>query len=955
MRRFRAHFITAAKYSTARLVITAAALLLLFPLQSVAGIKQQTLENYGTLPLVFVPNHGQADSSIHFLAQGAGFRFAFMRGEALFAFSKRDQGKTTGMALALDFLGARREAFPEGRRPETGTVNYFVGNDRARWQTGLPVFEEIVYRELWPGIDLVFRGSEGQMKYEFVIRPGADVADIRLAYRGVDRLSLDGSGNLRIRTPLGVLTDAHPASYQTIGGKLVSADSRYRLSGKRGYGFKVQRYDRSRPLVIDPGLAYSTFLGGWSSDAGLGIAVDAEGNAYVTGFTNSADFPVTPGVIDPTFSGGFQDYDAFVTKLNATGTALVYSTFLGGAADDLGRAIAIDDAGNAYVTGSTDSADFPTTSDTIDPTYNGGQDAFVTKLNSAGSAILYSTFLGGRVSAPNGGTSNDGGSGIAVDSTGNAYVMGNTGSADFPTTALAYDQTQNGSIDIFVAKLNATASAFVYSTFLGTTASDLGSDIDIDSSGNAYVTGSTPSSAFPVTPGAFDPSFSGGYEDAFVTKLNPDGSALVYSTFLGGSESDRGHGIAVDAAGSAYVVGETGSAMDFPITPGAFQTTHHGVTDTFVTKLNPTGSALVYSTFLGGSSYDTGHGIAIDSMGTACVAGFTGSYDFPTTDDAFDRTYNAGGMGVDVFVSKLDAAGAALLYSTFLGGSEAEFAELHVIAVDTAGDAYVTGSTFSGDFPTTEGAFDVTHNGIPYQDAFVAKLDIGNAQVPATLTLAPGAATNRVDTSHAVIATVQDTSGQPVAGTTVRFNVTGSVIASGSCATDVSGQCTYTYGGPALPGTDLISAWVDVNENATHDEGEPSATATKSWVLPESTAGCKVTQGGQIIASNGDKATFGGEAQVTTSIKGQEQYTDHGPAARLDVHSTSLLAVVCSSSTASIFGQGTLAGSGTMAFRIDVKDLGQPGSGETYRIRFSNGYDSGEQVLAGGNVQIHKP
>ena len=387
---------------------------------------------------------------------------------------------------------------------------------------------------------------------------------------------------------------------------------------------------------------------------------------------------------------------------------LLYSTFLGGGGDDGGYAIAVDGSGSAYVTGQAFSSDFPTTPGAIDTSFNGSQDGFVVKLNPSGSGLAYATFLGGSW--------NDFGRGIAVDESGRAYVAGGSGSTDFPTTPGAFDTSNNGSIDGFVAKLNPAGSGLAYATLLGGSSLEWIYGIAVDGSGSAYVAGLTPSSDFPTTPGAFDTSFSGGYSDAFVVKLNPAGSGLAYGTFLGGSEKDHARGIAVDGSGSAYVTGQAFSS-DFPTTPGAIDTSFNGSQDGFVVKLNPTGSGLAYSTFLGGSAGEWGQGIAVDGAGRAFVTGDTWSSDFPTTQGAFDRSYNS--VGADGFVVKLNSTGSGLVYSTFLGGNSGEWSD--GIAVDGAGSAYVTGGSPSSDFPTTPGAFDRSFNG--GNDAFVVKLN----------------------------------------------------------------------------------------------------------------------------------------------------------------------------------------------------------------------------------------
>jgi len=667
--------------------------------------EKEALDAYGKLPLSFIPNEGQTDEAVRYYAQGAGYGFFFTHKGATLSFT---EGKGHGgQALALDFLGADPDATLTAKKRLAGKVNYLVGDDPSEWRRGLSTHAELLYGGLWPGIDMAVRGEGGDLKYEFRLKPGASVKDVRLGYRGAEGLKVGSGGELLVQTSLGVLKDAAPVSYQRIGGERVPVKSRYTLKGDGSYGFAVGSYDPRYPLVIDPGLDYSTFLGGTGDDFGSDIAV-RDDNAYVTGGTSSADFPTTRGAFDRTLGG---DSDAFVTKLNASGSAPVYSTYLGGSSADAGNGIAVDTRGRAYVTGSTQSADFPTTPGAFDRTFNGGfNDAFVTKLNASGSSLIYSTFLGG--------TGSDDGLGIAVRDD-NAYVTAPTSSADFPTTRGAFDRTFNGGrSDAFVTKLNASGSSLIYSTFLGGTGDDFGSDIAVDGRGRAYVTGDIEEGSrdYPTTPGAFDTTGGGEVGDAIVTKLNATGSALVYSTFLGGTNffdgqaagSDFGLGIAV-RDDNAYVTGETVSS-DFPTTPGAFDTTFNGGGDAFVTKLNASGSALVYSTFLGSGR---GSDIAVDGRGRAYVTGGTASADFPTTPGAFDTTFNGGGA----FVTKLNASGSALVYSTFLGSGTGEG-----IAV-REGKAYVTGLTNSADYPTTPGAFDTTFNGD--FDAFVTKLPTG--------------------------------------------------------------------------------------------------------------------------------------------------------------------------------------------------------------------------------------
>lgn len=663
---------------------------------------RQVVETFAKLPLAFIPNAGQTKTRAHYYTQGPGYSFAFTRDRAVLAF-RHDRLR---LALSLRFIAANPRVQLRGEQRLQGRVNYLVGNDPAEWHTRLPTYARVVYRDLWPGIDMVFRGENGRLTYEFRVQPGARPREIRLAYDGAQALSLERSGNLRIRTSFESLTDTHPRSYQVVAGRRIEVASRFVLSGSGSHGFAIAHYDPRRLLVIDPGLSYSTFLGGSNLDEGHGIALDLVGNAYLTG-TTFADFPTTPGAFDtnPTGSGG-----TFVAKVNSTGSSLVYSTLLGPSSG--GTDIAVNSAGEAYVTGDTSSG-FPTTPGAFDTTFNGHSDAFVAKLSPTGSSLVYSSFLGGRLGEE--------AFGIALDAAGNAYVTGLTESpagnsppSGFPTTPGAFDTSPNSGHDAFVTKLNGAGSLLVYSTVLGAGGLTEGRHIAVDAAGSAYVTGHTDSAGFPTTAGAFDRTQNGS-ADAFVTKLNGAGSSLVYSTFLGGSDSDGGYGIAIDGAGAAHVTGDTHSS-GFPTTSGAFDTSigGGGFGDGFATKLNPAGSSLLYSTFLGGSNFDAGYGIALDAAGDAYVSGATTSADFPTSSGAFDTTLNAGG---DAFLAKLSPTGSIPLYSTLFGGSGLDVGL--AVTVDAAGDSYVTGGTESAAFPTTPGALDASQNG--NRDAFLIK------------------------------------------------------------------------------------------------------------------------------------------------------------------------------------------------------------------------------------------
>src|SRR5712691_3292520 len=584
-------------------------------------------ETYGKLPLSFEANRGQSDSQVKFLARGPEHTLFLTSTEAVLVVTKREpparepaahgrpaqRGPATGTVLRMAFAGADPTARVTGVEELPGKASYFIGNNPTRWRPNVPTYAKVRYADVYQGIDLIYYGTHRQLEYDVIVRPGADPNRIVLDFQGADNVEVDAQGDLVLHTAAGAIRQRKPVIYQEVGGVRTEIAGGYVLTGARQVGFQVAAYDRRRPLVIDPVLVYSTYLGGSDGDQADAIAVDAAGNAYVTGFTDSTNFPTTPGAFQTTFGGGA---DAFVTKLNPAGNGLVYSTYLGGSFTDRGLGIAVDAAGNAYVTGFTDSTNFPTTPGAFQTTFGGGfSDAFVTKLNPTGTGLVYSTYLGGSTT--------DLGRGIAVDAAGNAYVTGATDSTNFPTTSGAFQTTFGGGFDAFVTKLNPGGTGLVYSTYVGGSSSDVAIGIAVDGSGSVYVTGTTFSTNFPTTTAAFQTTRV-GFNDGFVTKLNPTGTGLVYSTLLGGSNdtgsADQPSGIAVDGSGNAYVTGSTGST-DFPTTPGAFQTASGGGGgDAFVTKLNPTGAALVYSTYLGGSGgFDFGVGIAVDGSGNAYV------------------------------------------------------------------------------------------------------------------------------------------------------------------------------------------------------------------------------------------------------------------------------------------------------------------------------------------------
>jgi hypothetical protein len=684
---------------------------------------------YSRLPLSFEPNRGQTGAPVKFLARGLGYTLFLTSDEAVLALQASARaGAGKAAVVRLKLVGAAGEARVSGERELAGRSNYFLGKDPRGWHTDVATYAQVRYREVYRGIDLVYYGRQGRLEYDFVVGPGGRTRQIRLGIEGAGSMRVEGEGDLVLAVGEGEVRLQRPEAYQWVGGVRRQVAARYAVVGKREVGFQVGDYDSSQPLIIDPVLSYSTYLGGTGGDTAYGIAVDSAGYAYITGTTNSSDFPTKGAEQSASHGNG----DAFVVKLNTTGDALVYSTYLGGTGADTATGLAVA-AGDAYVTGFTYSADFPTTTnpDAFQLTYGGNEDAFITHLNSSGDKLVYSSYLGGHGA--------DFGQAVAVDGSGNAYVTGATQSPDFPLLN-PLQPTKGGGSDAFVTKLNFTGTALLYSTYLGGAQADVGQAIKVDSSDNAYVTGYTSSSDFP-TENPYQGSIAGA-PDAFVAKLNATGSALAFSTYLGGTGDDRAYGVALDNATpepNVYVAGVTQST-DFPTTVAAFQSGSRGKRDAFITKLSPAGSNLAYSTVLGGSGDDQANAVAVDSSGNAFVTGFTQSSDFPTYTPVQMVLGISGGsfcgasLCTDAFVSQINSSGGTLKYSTYLGGSGADWGQ--AIALDSSGVPYVTGNTASDNFPAIAGAYQPSLAGVA-GNAFVAKIDPahkpGIAIVPASL------------------------------------------------------------------------------------------------------------------------------------------------------------------------------------------------------------------------------
>jgi len=683
-----------------------------------SGAQAQVVASFGKLPLSFEANQGQADGQVKFLAHGHGYALFLTGDEAVLelqdsGFGIQDSGtsakyigsrtgsliqnpksKIQNQVLRFRLAGAKPNAEVSGQDELPGKVNYFIGNDPKKWRANVPTYAKVKYRNVYPGIDLVYYGNGsagGQLEYDFIVAPGADANAIALDVRAVRELPLriDATGGLVIPAKGGEVRFNKPTIYQP-GANSSAVRGSFRLDAQNRVRFELGPYDHSRPLVIDPALTFSTYLGGSgaviSGSTGKAIAIDWSGNIYITGSTSQTDFP-TLDPLQKSLTGG---QNLFVAKLDPAGT-LLFSTFLGGSGEDVGESIAVDNGGSIYLTGGTSSSNFPVLHALEPSPKSVAGHAFVTKLNTIGSALLYSTYLGGSGS--------DIGNGIAVDAAGNATVVGNTSSADFPMM----NPIQANQTGAFVSKLNEAGSAFVYSTFLGGSSGTSANALALDTSGNAYVTGGT-AADFPVTPGAYQTSctkVAPATSCAYVTEINAAGTALVYATYLGGSNNDWGTGIAVDTSNEAFTAGVT-TSPDFPTAWGA-QSTLAGIQDGFVSKLNAGGTALVYASFLGGSQAPNASGITtinaitLDPYHQAYVTGWTNSTNFPLVDPIQTTNNAAGPENQTAFVTLFDQYSTTILYSTYLGGNVYDVG--NGVATDLSLNTWVVGSTSSTNFP----------------------------------------------------------------------------------------------------------------------------------------------------------------------------------------------------------------------------------------------------------------
>lgn len=671
----------------------------------------------GALPVSFIPNRGQLDAAeVAYYTAGRAATLYFTPEGVTLALARPaappDDMETLWRRWVLKqrFVGANANTVPSAQEPTPTIVSYFQGA-HAQWQADLPTYTRLEYTDLWPGIHLRYEGSADGLKYTFVVEPGADPAQIRLAYEGATGVRLTGAGQLALATPAGTVIDDRPYAFQEIDGRRVQVSVSYAPDEQATapaytYGFDVGQYDPRHQLLIDPALPlYGGFLGGAEHDAATAVTIDSSGNAYVTGYTFSPEtsFPASAGP-DRTFNGGA---DAFVAGVNAEDARLRFITYLGGESFDAGNGIALDPEGNIYVTGQTqsDETSFPVVRGP-DVTFNGGVDAFVASISADGTRLRYAGYVGGA--------DFDLGSDIAVDRDGNAYVVGQTNStqATFPVT-IGPDTSFNGGVDAFVASISADGRSLRYAGYIGGSENDAGTAIAVDAAGNAYITGSTasPQDSFPVKGGPGE-RFNGDV-DAFVASVSADGTRLNSAGYLGGEDYDAGADIAVDSTGTVYITGQTQSSEEsFPVTIGP-DLSFNGNVDAFVAALSANGTEIAYAGYIGGEGTDAGTSIAVGSTGVAYIMGST------TTDETFplvggpDLTYNGKS---DAFVAKVSADGSQFTYAGYIGGAGDD--QGLGIAVDAVGNAYLAGFTNStaATFPVSSGP-DLMANGD--NDAFI--------------------------------------------------------------------------------------------------------------------------------------------------------------------------------------------------------------------------------------------
>jgi len=667
----------------------------------------------------FIENKGQWPDEVLFLSSLNGLNTWITKFGVVYDFYKKNDlglafndyhfqnnepfAERIGHIVSCNYLNSNENVTCVGKEKCDFYYNYFVGNDKNQWKNNVQIFKEVLVKNIYDKIDIHYYFENNYLRYDFVLQPGAEPNDITFTLDGSNETIKNIGNELILETSIGNIHIGDLKSYQYNQKNKNKIRSHFEIDNNQ-IKLITDAFDKNAIMIIDP-LVWSTFIGGSQDDYYNDVVLDANNNVYVTGYTSSSNYPTTIGSYNTSFTNF---YDIIVTKFSSNGAGPIFSTFIGGTSDDRGYSLALDNSNNIFLSGGSTSGNYPTTVGTFDQVHNGSNDVIITKINSLGTSLIFSSFLGG--------SGTERGSTITLDNNKNIYLSGNTDSFDYPTISGCYDQTFSGGFyDAFVTKLDSNASTLIYSTYIGGMNTDISRSHTNDGSGNLYLTGYTDSGDFPSTAGAFGIPIA-AIKNVFVTKINPSGTSLIYSTSIGIGEATD---ITIDKSNNVILTGNT-DANNYPITSGAYKTIFNSPGESFITKLNQSGNNLIFSTFIGGNNnYDYANSISLDSTNNIIITGNTFSNDYPTTINCFDGSFNGGTE--DVFVSKINSNGSSLDYSTFIGGSSNEISR--GIATNTNGIIFIVGETKSNNFPTTIGAFDQSFNGgVLYGDAFIAKI-----------------------------------------------------------------------------------------------------------------------------------------------------------------------------------------------------------------------------------------
>ena len=847
---------------------------------SISSVKKNMGDKIRLLQVPFLENRNQIpDNKVVFYTKTfSGAVYITKDAKLIYSLPKSHEGDSLGgWVIQESFVGVS-SCNINGEEKTSTKVSWFKGSDPSKWERDIPAYNLVSLGEIYSGIEVKLRAYGNNVEKLFFVKPGKNTQDITVKVEGNDSLRLNEAGELEILTGLGIVKMTKPIAYQYKEGKKQYVNVAYTLKGQR-YGFKVPNYDKTKLLIIDPLLA-STFLGGSDQDYGRQIAIDSNGNIFVAGFTYSANFPTTLGAYD-TIN---KDHDVFISKFNSSLTNLLSSTFLGGSVPGSSGSgwvgpdaeyvhdLILDKNNNIYVVGKTGCSDFPTTPGAYDTAYNGGHyDGFISTLDNTLQNLLASTYLGASASSFFGGI--DSVHSIAIDGDDNVYVAGQTDGSDFPTTSGAYDQTYNGGDEGFISKLNSDLTNLLASTYLGTSEYDNIDRIIIGNNGDIYGVGSTMSSAFPTTSGAYSTEMDGG-KAGFIFNFANDLQTLLASTFIGGNRYDGAQGLVLDSSGNLYVSGKTESS-NFPTTPGAYNTVHANGNDIFVLKIDGQLQNLLNSTLLGGRDTDTGGFVTIGSDGTVYVSGRTASSDFPTTPDAYDRTYPGTSC---IYISKFDANLSNLMASTYIDG-DSDYRSDKIMALDSSGNIYVVGNA-GASFPTTPGAYDTTHNGST-NDAFVAKFDSNlSASGPiATTGLATSIASGSATLNGTVNANGNFTTVTFEYGTSISYGST--ITATQSPLTGTTAQSVSAGLTGLTPGTTYHVRAYATNSAGTAYGDDVTFTTTNALTptVTTDTATSVTIDGATLngtVNPNGASTTYYFEYGITTSYGSTTTVTEAG-------------------------------------------------------------------------------